>query len=295
MAREFDLVDWIRSRQPCSALVPVPAGDDMAVLKWPAEQLLLVGVDQVLDTVHFDSAVHAPRDIGRKVMNRNLSDCAAMACLPVAAVATVALKQGSSLEYAQELYLGMQDAAAAFGAVVVGGDTGSWRGNLVMTVTILGRSAEVQPVRRRGARPGDGLYVTGSLGGSLLGRHMTFVPRVAEGRVLGRCGSVTAMIDLSDGLSRDLLHLCQASEVGAVVDAASVPVHPDAVELSRRDGKLAFEHALHDGEDYELLFTSRSAPPIGKRIGTISAERSLLIEIDGRQTPLEAGGWEHEL
>src|SRR5439155_6764395 len=119
----------------------VPPGDDLAVLRWDADDLLIVGVDQVLDGVHFDSSVHSPRDIGRKVMNRNLSDCAAMACLPAAAVATAALTHGTSLDHAQELYRGMAEAGAVFQCPVVGGDTASWEGKLVLTVTILGRSA----------------------------------------------------------------------------------------------------------------------------------------------------------
>src|ERR1044071_7636445 len=113
-AREFDFIDWIRSQQSCSSGVLVPAGDDLAVLHWNGGDLLLIGVDQVLDGVHFDSAVHSPRAIGRKVMNRNLSDCAAMACLPAAAVATVAFHQGTSLDYAKELYLGLREAADLF-------------------------------------------------------------------------------------------------------------------------------------------------------------------------------------
>src|SRR5947207_14615776 len=110
MPGEFDFIDWIRSQQQASEFVPVPPGDDLAVLKWPADELLLVGCDQVLDGVHFDSKVHSPRAIGRKAMNRNLSDCAAMACLPAAAVASVALPRGTAIEYAKELYLALRDA-----------------------------------------------------------------------------------------------------------------------------------------------------------------------------------------
>src|SRR6266700_6400255 len=101
MPGEFDFINWLRSQQTASSLVPMPAGDDMAVLKWPADDLLLVGVDQVLDGVHFDSAVHTPRQIGAKVMNRNLSDCAAMACLPAAAVVAAALPKVAALDYAK--------------------------------------------------------------------------------------------------------------------------------------------------------------------------------------------------
>src|SRR5258707_7320582 len=124
MAGEFDFIAWLRLQQTASELVRVPAGDDLAVLKWPgAEDLLLVGVDQVLDGVHFDSTVHTPRQIGAKVMNRNLSDCAAMACLPAAAVVSAALHRGASMDYAKELYLGMKEAGEAFGCAIVGGDT----------------------------------------------------------------------------------------------------------------------------------------------------------------------------
>src|SRR3977135_1881611 len=104
MPGEFDFIEWLRSQQRPSEFVPVPPGDDLAVLNWPADDLLLVGVDQVLDGVHFDSAVHSPRAIGRKAMNRNLSDCAAMGCQPAAAVVTVAVPKGTPLIYMQELY-----------------------------------------------------------------------------------------------------------------------------------------------------------------------------------------------
>ncbi|MDB5295049.1 MAG: thiamine-monophosphate kinase, partial [Phycisphaerales bacterium] len=293
MPGEFDFIDWVRARQPRTPLVPVPAGDDLAVLAWPGKvvgsdvrnafgnvdggDLLLVGVDQVLDGVHFDSAVHGPRAVGRKAMNRNLSDCAAMGCLPAAAVTTFALPRGAGEAYARELYLGLAEAGDAFGCPVVGGDTGSWAGRLAVTVTILGRAGDVRPVTRDGAAAGDGLWVSGPLGGSILGRHLTFAPRIAAGRALAAAGAASAMLDLSDGLSRDVRHLCRralggggepravtdlrsATELGAVIAAAAVPVHADAVELSARDGRPALDHALHDGEDYELLAAVPPAP-----------------------------------
>src|SRR4051794_29428753 len=211
MPGEFDFISWLRTQQRSSVLVSLPAGDDLAILRWPADDLLLVGVDQVLDGVHFDSGRHDPRAIGRKVMNRNLSDCAAMACLPAAAVATVALPRGAGQDYARELFLGMKEAGEVFDCQIVGGDTGSWDGKLAVTVTIMGRSDGIQPVLRSGAKSGDGLYVSAPLGGSILGRHMTFTPRVDLGRELALRGDATAMIDLSDGLSRDLRHICRLS------------------------------------------------------------------------------------
>ena len=296
MAGEFDFIEWVTAQhKPAGEFVLVPPGDDLAALKWPADDLLLVGADQVLDGVHFDAAVHAPRQIGRKVMNRNLSDCAAMACLPAAAVATAALPRGAGLDYARELYLGMTEAAAPFDCPVVGGDTATWDGKLVLTVTILGRSAGIKPVVRCCAKPGDGVYVTGPLGGSILGRHMTFEPRVAIARKLASLGSISAMIDLSDGLSRDLGHVCRQSGVGAVGTASQVPVHDDAIAM-RRDGRSALDHALHDGEDYELLFTG---PPAfyfaSTRIGTITEDEGIWLQTGAAREPLRPRGWEHRL
>ncbi len=296
MPGEFNFIEWVRSLQKPSDFVPVPPGDDLAVLKWAGDDLLLVGADQVLDGVHFDSSVHSPRQIGRKAMNRNLSDCAAMACLPAAAIATAALPRGTSLDYAKELHLGLCEAAEPFGCPVVGGDTASWDGRLALSVTILGKSAGINPILRGGAKPGDGIYVTGPLGGSLLGRHMTFEPRIGVARKLASLGSVSAMIDLSDGLSRDLGHVCRAGNVGAVVMAGLVPVHEDAIQM-RRDGRTPLEHALHDGEDYELLFTGQPAFYFAStRVGTITQEPSVWLQTAaGEREVLEAKGWEHRL
>jgi thiamine-monophosphate kinase len=297
MPGEFDFIRWIISqwRGRAGERVVVPPGDDLAVLKWDAAALLIVGVDQVLDGVHFDSKIHSPRDIGRKVMNRNLSDCAAMACLPFAAVATVALPRGISLDDVKEIYRGMSEAGAAFDCPIVGGDTASWDGKLVLTLTILGRSAGVTPVTRAGAKPGDTIYVTGPLGGSILGRHMTFTPRVSLARELATIG-VSAMIDLSDGLSRDLRHICEQSGVGAILDAAKVPIHEDASRL--RPSKWSpLQHALHDGEDYELLFTSAlDHSAHATAIGIITAGDKLLVKHpDGREEELKPLGFEHSL
>jgi len=292
MPGEFDFIAWVRTQQSSDALVQLPAGDDLAVLRWPGEPLL-VGVDQVLDGVHFDSVLHSPRAIGRKVMNRNLSDCAAMGCLPAAAVGTVALPSSVTMDYAKEIYLGLRDAADPYDCRIVGGDTGAWPGKLVVTVTILGTSAGVRPITRHGAKPGDALYVTGPLGGSILGRHMTFEPRVQLGRTLAQSGTVTAMIDLSDGLSRDLSHICDQSGVGAVLDAAAIPIHADVARLP--PGKRTpLEHALHDGEDYELLFTGVAPPGCAAiRIGRITREPGVWIERGGNRERLEPRGWEH--
>jgi thiamine-monophosphate kinase len=292
MPGEFELIDWIQRGQRKSPMLEVGIGDDLAALNWPAGELLLVGVDQVIDGVHFDSKIHSLNQIGRKAINRNLSDCAAMGCLPAAAVAAVALPREFSLNQAKELVEGLRQAGDAFNCPIVGGDTGTWNGKLVMSVTILGRSAGIKPVTRNGAKIGDNIFITGPLGGSILGRHLTFEPRVNLGREIAPL--VTAMIDLSDGLSRDLGHICRGSGVGAVIEASLVPIHPDAVELSRRDQISALDHALNDGEDYELLFTSDGNVAQGIRIGQITAELGIFLRgSDGITRPLVARGWQH--
>jgi thiamine-monophosphate kinase len=300
MAGESDLIEWIRERSALqtklNGLVDLGVGDDLAILKWPRDELLLVGVDQVIDGVHFDSAIHSPKQIGKKAMNRNLSDCAAMACLPAAALAAVGLPKSMTMEHAKELYQGMREAGEAFGCPIVGGDTASTPGKLTVAVTILARSAGGTPVKRSGAKAGDGIYVTGPLGGSILGRHMDFVPRIEMARKLAPVA--TAMIDLSDGLSRDLVHICKASGVGAILEADAIPIHKDANQLSKKDGVSALEHALSDGEDYELLFTAGRDPDkkIAVKIGRIVAEKGIWIEDrqKAKQT-LKPRGWEHQV
>lgn len=301
MPGELDLINWIRGQTPKHSRIILPPGDDLAALKWDANDLLLAGADQVLDGVHFNSAIHSPRDIGRKAMNRNLSDCAAMACLPAAAIVTVALPKGTSIEYAQELYLGMKEAGAKYDCPIVGGDTGSWDGKLAISVSILGRSAGITPLTRGGAKPDHLVYVTGPLGGSIRGRHMTFEPRIQLARQLAALGA-SSMIDISDGLSRDIAHICRESDVGVTLLASQIPVHDDAIEM-RRDGHSPLEHALHDGEDYELLFTMRpfdehglriELPPGVTQIGMCMEQPGIRLAKDGQSESLESKSWEHK-
>jgi thiamine-monophosphate kinase len=222
-------------------------------------------------------------------MNRNLSDCAAMACLPAAAVVSWALPKGVSAEFMKELYLGMKAAGDAFDCPIVGGDTGAWDQKLAVSVTVLGRSAGVTPVRRSGARVGDAIYVTGPLGGSILGRHMSFTPRIREARDLVSRHDIRAMIDISDGLSRDLAHICRESGVGAILDASLIPIHDDA----RRLPGDPLAHALNDGEDHELCFTAPEGIDVAIRIGTIVEGSQIQIERDHHREPLTRAGFEH--
>jgi thiamine-monophosphate kinase len=298
MAGESDLIDWIRSQETPNPLVQVGVGDDLAVLKWPDADLLLIGVDQVLDDVHFESTIHSPEAIGKKAMNRNLSDCAAMACRPAAAVVTLALPTGSGVDYARQIFLGMKQAGDFFNCPIVGGDTSSWSGKLVVTVTILGRSDGVTPITRGGAKAGDIVYVTGPLGGSRLGRHMTFEPRVELARELATQHTIHAMADLSDGLQRDLKNICIASGVGACIDTLAVPIHDD-VSMDAPAAARAV-HAMTDGEDYELLVVSPDVLPSPCiEVGTIVSEPGYTLITEAGVSPHRSwrriGGWEHSL
>jgi thiamine-monophosphate kinase len=294
MPTEQDFINWIRNSQPVRPSILLGIGDDLAVLRLQGEDLIFAGVDQILDGIHFDSAIHTPKQIGAKAMNRNLSDCAAMGCLPAAALVSAALPRDYTIEKAKQLYLGIRDAGDALDCPIVGGDTSTWDGKLVLSVTILGKASGIEPVTRRGAQAGDYIFVTGPLGGSIISRHINIRPRVSLGRQIAPLAH--AMIDISDGLSRDLSQICRESNVGAVLRSDLIPIHPDARELSARDGVSPLEHALHDGEDYELLYTSSDESAPGIAIGQIVEEKGLWIESpDEPRKVLQPNGWEHQL
>jgi thiamine-monophosphate kinase len=202
-----------------------------------------------------------------------------------------------------ELYLGLRYVADRFRVSIVGGDTNSWGGGLVVSVTVLGEPIR-EPVLRSGAKPGDWVFVTGPLGGSILGRHLTPIPRLVEAEKLITNYHLRAMIDISDGLAKDLGHINEESRCGAVLDAATIPIHPDAVELAMRTGKSPLEHALGDGEDFELIFTVSAedgakllANPLISvwKVGEIVVEPGLWIIEGGMKRPLGPTGWEHRL
>ena len=212
-------------------------------------------------------------------------------------------ERGTGGEVLEDLHLGLRDVADRFGVPLVGGDTNSWAGGLVVSVTVLGEPIR-EPVLRGGAKVGDWVFVTGPCGGSILGRHLDPTPRLAEAEALVTSFPPHAMIDVSDGLAADLHHLLEESGCGAVLDADAVPVHPDAVELAKRTGKSPLEHALGDGEDFELVFTV--SPVAGERllanppvpvwkIGECVVEPGLWITEGGVRRPLAVTGWQHQL
>jgi thiamine-monophosphate kinase len=303
--KELEFIDWIRSQSKLDpAAVPVGPGDDTAIVMCGSEKLL-VTVDQVLDGVHFVLADHGPQNAGGKAMARSLSDIAAMAALPIGAVVTVAMPKGFAREDAEKLYHGLRKAGEKFRCPIVGGDIGVWGGPLAVSVTVFGRPAGIKPILRSGAKVGDAICVTGNLGGAWKStRHLKFIPRVHEARILASRHEVHAMIDVSDGLAADLGHICAASGVGADIQADAVPIHLDL--KAPAGNSTALMSALSDGEDYELLLALppthaeqllRDQPLTVKvsRIGTVTEGKGLtLVHGDGRREAIDPRGWQHE-
>ena len=256
--KEFELIARLVAGLPSNNAVVAGPGDDCAVLDLGIPgQRLLFKTDAVVEGVHFTRET-PPALVGRKALARCLSDIAAMAGEPTHAVVTLGLPKGYDPDYVQKLYDGLGDLALQYRVGIVGGETTTTPGGVMLSVAMLGRVKEGREVYRRGAKPGDAVFVTGELEGSLAGHHLEFEPRLAEAQWLADHFKVHAMIDLSDGLAGDLPHLLRASGVGAELMAKALPISR-AARLQARTGKPALEAALTDGEDFELLFTVASA------------------------------------
>jgi thiamine-monophosphate kinase len=306
---EFDLIRRLTRSLPTNPSVVVGAGDDCAVLdEGVPNRLLLFKTDAVVEGVHFTLAA-PPEKIGHKALARCLSDIAAMAGTPTAALITIGLPRDYKPESVETIYAGMSALARRHGVAIAGGETTSNPGGIFISVALIGWVPRGKAVLRSGAEAGDALFVTGQLGGSLAGRHLEFEPRLAEARWLAQHFTVHAMLDVSDGLAGDLRHLVHASRVGAEVLATAIPISREA-RLAAKAGssaKPALLAALTDGEDFELLFTvgSRDAVPLldaWKKqfpavpltcIGKITAGEGITIRDKNGARPLTAHGYAH--
>jgi thiamine-monophosphate kinase len=273
---ERGLIARLRHRLPTpDADVLVGIGDDAAAIRW-GEGTLLLTTDTLLEGVHFRRSTATLRDIGAKAIAVNVSDIAAMGGEPRYALLALALPPSLGVTDVDELYAGIQDMASRHGVTVVGGDTCAAPGGVVLSVTLVGRVIGA-PLRRSGARPGDAILVTGTLGASAAGLallergpgglapavvdavvrpHRVPTPRVAESALIRASGWATAMIDLSDGLATDLGHIATESGVGARVDVDALPVSEATRAAASALGADPLGWALSGGEDYELLFTA---------------------------------------
>jgi len=298
---EFALIDFIRRRAAASPVVKVGIGDDCAVLDL-SDGPIVVTTDLIVEGVHFDSA--APlRDVGWKAAAVSFSDVAAMGLRPEALFCAAALPEAFTMQQAEQILLGLNDCCSEFGVAMAGGDTTSSRGPLSLCTTALGCARGLRPLTRSGARVGDAILVTDSLGGSILGKHLRFRPRVDEAVALNRAFQIHAMMDISDGLSADLNHILEESKAGAVLEADAIPISDAARRMGAGSGKTPLQHALSDGEDFELLFTMD--PDAARRlieqpifqtpvsiIGAIT-QSGLFIRHLGQLLPLKPEGYEH--
>ncbi len=308
---EKSLIGRIRRAARKSPAVVAGIGDDCAVLRVPPGHELLLTTDFTLENVHFRREWHPPEVVGRRCLTRGLSDIAAMGGEPLAVFLSLALARDTPQNWVNRFLAGLLALADEFRVPLAGGDTAQSAGGIQADVVVVGSVPKGKAVLRSGARPGDQVYVTGELGGSAAAlprrgagrvraadyaRHFHPTPRIAVGEWLRRRGLASAMIDLSDGLSTDLGHICEESGVGAEIEAAAIP----RARVGRPSARVELDLSLHGGEDYELVFTSSGRVPAAvagvavTRIGQITPERGMvLVQKDGRRQKLAVRGWEH--
>lgn len=302
---ESDFIAWLRDNLPPHPQLRLGPGDDAALLSLTADAGCVVSSDMLTDGVDFVLAETDARRIGRKALAVNLSDLAAMAARPLAAIVSLVVPRDGGLRLAVDIYEGLLPLAAQFDVAIAGGDTNSWDGPLVISVTVIGEEAGHGVWPRGGAKIADQILVTGSFGGSILGRHFDFTPRVTEALTLAASYQIHAATDVSDGLSLDLSHVLTESGCGACLDLERVPISDDARRLAAASSRTPLDHALGDGEDFELILTaSRSEAarilsdhpvnvpltPIGE---VIELQGLWYRAANGQLAPIPPCGYEH--
>lgn len=327
---EFELIRRLQQivRVPSSRRSAIIAGigDDAAIVKTGG--VLIATTDLLVEQIHFDLGYMTYRQVGYRALTANLSDIAAMGASPRYALIAIAVAPRTTAQNVTELYTGIAAACAAAQTAVIGGDTSSSMKGLVISITLLGAANPRQILRRSGARPGDVLYVTGTLGDARAGleylrgssgsspaarfltrRHISPTARLREGRYLAETGLATSAIDLSDGLAGDVRHICEESSVGVLVDLRRLPLSSALQAFARKRHQDPASYALTGGEDYELLFTVAKAKVAradvmirrGKLfatpIGVITSQRQgmRMITKQGKIMPLTARSYEHRI
>jgi len=330
---EFELIARLTAGLTSRADIDLGVGDDCAILDLGNDQLLLATCDSQVEGIHFTLRTSTPEQIGRKALAINLSDIAAMGGVPRYALVSLILPPHLPVAVLDSIYAGLCLEAEQYATAIVGGNIASAgkSDQLTIDVTLLGTVERGHAIRRDEARVGDILCVTGSLGDSAAGLHtllhpdpcypqqaQDFVqaihrtprPRIQEGRVLSQLGPqfVTAMLDISDGLSGDLGHLCERSHVGARVDLAHLPLSPEFHIVTEGASCDPFQWALHGGEDYELLFTvspgkeGMVSKAVQSATGTLVTVIGSMLPVgkgmrllypDGREDQLPVESWDH--
>ncbi len=251
---EFDLIKRIIKKIPRKLQGPFGIGDDTAVLNFKGKKKWLFTTDVLVDGVDFVSGKTSPRLVGRKALAVNISDIAAMGGEPVACLISLGIPRHFKTQWIDRFYDGFIALAQKYKIQCAGGDISCSR-EFFVSIALLGVSQSGKIVTRAGARAGNTIFVTGELGGSITRHHLLFEPRLEQSRFLIRHFHPTAMIDISDGLIQDLGHILELSACGAAIDLQAIPVSRDAKWLAKGNSEKALEHALTDGEDFELLLT----------------------------------------
>ncbi len=311
---EKALIARIRRAARNKAGIIAGIGDDCAILRVPSGHDALVTTDFSLEGIHFRRDWQPPDSIGHRCLARGLSDIAAMGGVPLAAFLSLALPENLPQKWVDEFVRGLLHLARQHHITLAGGDTAQAPARVLADIIVLGSTPRGKAIRRSGARPGDKIYVTGTLGGAAAAlemqragkklhprnfpRYLYPEPRVATGKYLREHALATSMIDSSDGLSTDLVHICEESGVGAEIVAKLIP----RATIGKSSRRVDMNFALHGGEDYELVFT---APPKGKvpariagvlvtEIGRIvKGKKVVLIDTRGGRKELDPQGWEH--
>lgn len=311
---EKSLIAGIRRRARRGSAVIAGIGDDCAVLRIPKNHDTLVTTDFSLEGVHFRRDWHSPESIGHRCLTRGLSDIAAMGGDPVAAFLSLALPPKIPQRWVDRFFDGLLKLAAEFKVTLAGGDISQSPLGVLADIVVVGSVPEGEAILRSGARPGDRIYVTGQLGESAAalaalqsGRkiraadypnHFKPVPRVRIGQYLRRHRLASAMIDISDGLSTDLHHICEESSVGAEIRDDAIPL----AKIGHPAAAVDMVYALHGGEDYQLLFTAHKGKAVPSAIGGIAisnvgvitkSKNILLVSADQHRSRLAPLGWEH--
>ncbi len=246
---------WLEDVSPPS---PMGIGDDAALLKTPLRTNAIT-TDSLVYKKHFTEEA-SPELVGAKLLKRSLSDLAAMGATPDYCVIACMLPGNLSVLWLEKFYKGLAMCAKEYQVRILGGDITSTLHDLAFNLTLTGYLTAQQTMTRKSAGHGDSVWVTGKLGGSILGKHLDFAPRIQEGVWLASLGPVSSGMDISDGLATDLNHLCPAN-AGITIDVDLLPVSNAAYELSSNTGQSPITHALSDGEDFELVFTLERGYP----------------------------------
>lgn len=314
MAERQFLTRLRSSRQSKNPKVALGIGDDCAILRIPARHETLITTDFSLEGVHFRRDWQSPECIGHRCLARGLSDIAAMGGIPTAAFLSLALPARISGRWVDQFLSGLLHLASMHGVELAGGDTAESPSGVQADIMVVGSVKRGRALLRSGAKAGDFIYVTGEVGESAAALHLLAAgkikkrdvfpnPRIAMGEWLVRNRIANSAIDISDGLSTDLSHICEESGLGANIDAAAIPIHSAARTLSTSypaSSGLSLELALHGGEDYELLFTAPKSKRVSGRagvkvtkIGEIVREKKMFLIQNGKRTLLLPHGWEH--